>query len=69
MAPVTEDKSRTEQPSTTLEVLTELHLIESTMNGWLTYLIRWVEQRKASIHLCCKKVKIASMSMENIVKS
>ena len=33
MAPATEDKSRTEQPLTTLEVLTELHLIESTMNG------------------------------------
>uniref|UniRef100_A0A8W4FDS7 Uncharacterized protein n=1 Tax=Sus scrofa TaxID=9823 RepID=A0A8W4FDS7_PIG len=28
----------------------------------------WVERRKISIHLCCKKLKISAMPMENIMK-
>ncbi|XP_032486378.1 melanoma antigen preferentially expressed in tumors-like [Phocoena sinus] len=68
MAPVAEDRSRTEQSLTPVVVFIELHLKERTMDRFLTYLIRWVEQRKASVHLCCKKLKILSMSMENIMK-
>ena len=68
MAPVAEDRSRAEQPSAPLVVFIELHLKERTLDGFLTYLMRWVEERKASIHLCCKKLKIVSMPMENIVK-
>ena len=69
MTPVAEVRSRTEQPLAPLEVFIELHFKESIIDDFLIYLMRWVEQRKASIHLCCKKLKIASMSMENIVKS
>ncbi|XP_057588481.1 PRAME family member 12-like [Hippopotamus amphibius kiboko] len=68
MAPVAEDRSRTEQPLAPLEVFIDLHLKERTMDGFLTYLLRWVEERRASINLCCKKLKIVSMPMENITK-
>ena len=68
MAQVAEDRSRTKQPVAPLEVFIELHLKERTLDGFLTYLIRWVEQRKASIHLCCKKLRILSFPMENIMK-
>ncbi|XP_030739063.1 PRAME family member 12-like [Globicephala melas] len=68
MAQVAEDRSRAKQPRAPLEVFIELHLKERTLDGFLTYLIRWVEQRKASIHLCCKKLRILSFPMENIMK-
>uniref|UniRef100_A0A8C0CT93 Uncharacterized protein n=1 Tax=Balaenoptera musculus TaxID=9771 RepID=A0A8C0CT93_BALMU len=68
MAQVAEDRSRTKQPMAPLEVFIELHLKERTLDGFLTYLIRWVEQRKASVHLCCKKLRILSFPMENTMK-
>ncbi|XP_059935867.1 PRAME family member 4-like [Mesoplodon densirostris] len=66
MARVAEDSSRTKQPLARLEVFVELRLKESNLDEFLIYLIRWVEQRKASIHLCCKKLKIITMPTENI---
>ncbi|XP_059997960.1 PRAME family member 27-like [Lagenorhynchus albirostris] len=68
MAPVAEDRSRTEQPLAPLEVFIELCLSEGTMDEFFIYLMQWVEKRKVSIHLCCKKLKIVTMSMENIMK-
>ena len=59
---------RTEQPLAPFEVFIELHLKERSMGRFLTYLMRWVEERKASIHLCCKKLRIISFSMDNIMK-
>ena len=67
MAPVAEDRSRTEQPSAPLEVFIELCLNEGTVDEFFIYLMQWVEKRKVSIHLCCKKLKIVTMSMENIM--
>uniref|UniRef100_A0A8C0CTH3 Melanoma antigen preferentially expressed in tumors-like n=1 Tax=Balaenoptera musculus TaxID=9771 RepID=A0A8C0CTH3_BALMU len=68
MAPVVEDISRTKQPLAPLEVFIEICLKKKTLDEFLAYLIRWVEQRKGSIHLCCKKLKIVSMPKENIKK-
>ncbi|XP_007170125.2 PRAME family member 12-like [Balaenoptera acutorostrata] len=68
MAPVVEDISRTKQPLAPLEVFIEICLKKKTLDEFLAYLIRWVEQRKASIHLCCKKLKIVSTPKENIKK-
>ncbi|XP_040112473.1 PRAME family member 8-like [Oryx dammah] len=68
LAPVAEDISRTRHPLTPLEVYIELCLMKKPLEKFLTYLFRWVEQRKASIHLCCKKMKIISMSKENMKK-
>ena len=66
LAPVAEDMSRIKHALTPLEVYIELYLKKKSLEKFLTYLFRWVEQRKASIHLCCKKMKIISMSKENM---
>lgn len=66
LVPVAEDMSRKRHPLTPLEVYIELCLTKKPLEKFLTYLFRWVEQRKASIHLCCKKMKIISMSKENM---
>ena len=68
MALGAEDRLRTEQPLAPFEVFIELHLKERSVGGFLTYLMRWVEERKASIHLCCKKLRIISFSMDNVMK-
>ena len=68
MTPVAEVRSRTEQPLAPLEVFIELHFKESIIDDFLIYLMRWVEQRKASIHLCSNKLKIASTPLENIMQ-
>ncbi|XP_043778860.1 PRAME family member 8-like [Cervus elaphus] len=67
-APVPEPRSVTKQHVAPLKVFTDLSLKKRTLDNFLTYLLRWVEQRKASIHLCCKKLKISAMPMDNIVK-
>ncbi|XP_070623765.1 PRAME family member 27-like [Bos indicus] len=66
--PVAEPRSMTKQHVAPLKVFIDLSLKKRTLDNFLTYLLRWVEQRKASIHLCCKKLKIVSMPMGNIVK-
>ena len=68
MAPGVVDSLRAEKPLVPFEVFIELHLKERSMDGFLTCLMRWVEQRKASIHLCCKKLRIISFSMDKIMK-
>jgi len=67
MVPMAEDGSRIEKPLAPFEVFTELHLKERTMNEFLTYLLKWVEERDPFIHLCCKKLKIVSFPMDNIM--
>ncbi|XP_010999231.3 PRAME family member 8 [Camelus dromedarius] len=66
MTSLAEDSSSTEQPLAPLEVFIELCLKKRTLDGFHTYLFRWVEQRRVSIHLCCKKLQIFSMPMKNI---
>ncbi|XP_043778863.1 PRAME family member 8-like [Cervus elaphus] len=68
MAPVAEQSSRTHQPLAPLKVYIELCLKKRTLDNFLTYLLRWVKQREASIYLCCKKLTILAMLMENVMK-
>ena len=68
MAPGAVESLRVEKPLAPFEVFIELHLKERSVDGFLTYLMRWVEERKASIHLCCKKLRIISFSMDNVMK-
>ncbi|KAF4008619.1 hypothetical protein G4228_020390 [Cervus hanglu yarkandensis] len=68
MAPMAEDGSRIKKPLVPFEVFTELQLKERTMSEFLTYLLKWVEQRDPFIHLCCKKLKMVSFPMDNIMK-
>ena len=58
----------TKQHVAPLKVFIDLSLKKRTLDNFLTYLLRWVDQRKASIHLCCKKLKIVSMPMDSVVK-
>ena len=66
MVPGAVDNLRAEKPLALFEVFIELHLKERSMDGFLTYLLKWVEERKASIYLCCKRLRILSFPMENI---
>uniref|UniRef100_A0A8C6FXL6 Uncharacterized protein n=1 Tax=Moschus moschiferus TaxID=68415 RepID=A0A8C6FXL6_MOSMO len=66
--PVAKNRPRTQRTFAPLEVFIELHINGRSMDGSLAYLMRWVEERKASIHLCCKKLKIESMPRDNIMK-
>lgn len=68
MAPVSEGSLRKGRPLAPLEVFIELCLKERTMDEFLTYLIRWIADRKDSIHLCCKKLMIESIPFKNIMK-
>ncbi|XP_061015775.1 PRAME family member 8-like [Dama dama] len=68
VAPGAEDRSSTETVLAPFEVFIELHLKERSMDGFLICLMRWVEQRKASIHLCCKRLRILSFSMDKIMR-
>ena len=68
MAPGTEPRSTTKLHLAPLKVFINHCLKEKTLDNFLTYFLGWVEQRKSSIHLCCKKLKIISMPMDNIVK-
>ncbi|KAM9705911.1 melanoma antigen preferentially expressed in tumors-like [Dama dama] len=68
MVPCAVDSLRAEKPLAPFKVFIELHLKERSMDGFLTYLLKWVEERKASIHLCCKRLRILSFPMENIMK-
>uniref|UniRef100_A0A8C6CYS6 PRAME family member 9/15 n=1 Tax=Moschus moschiferus TaxID=68415 RepID=A0A8C6CYS6_MOSMO len=67
-AAVAEPRSTTKRPSTPLKVFIDLCLKKRSLDNFLTYFLRWVEQRRSSVHLCCKKLKIVSMPMDSIVK-
>ena len=68
MAPVAEQSSTAKLHLAPLKIFMDLCLKKRTLDNFLTYLLRWVEQRKASVHLCCKKLKISAMPMDNVVK-
>ena len=68
MASVAKDMPRTKYPLAPLEVYINLWLKKKTLGKFLSYPFRCEEQRKGSIHLCCKKMKIVSRSKENIKK-
>lgn len=68
MAPTAKHRSMTKQLLAPLRLFIDLCLKKRTLDNFLTYLIKWVEQRKVSIHLGCKELKIVSMPIENIMK-
>ncbi|XP_038169355.1 oogenesin-1-like [Arvicola amphibius] len=41
-----------------LSVLTDLKLVNSQLGECAMYLWRWAQQRKGSVHLCCRKLEI-----------
>ena len=67
-APVAEQSSTTKQHLAPLKVFIDLCLKKRTLDNFLTYILRWVEQSKSSIHLCSKKLKTVSMPVDGTVK-
>ncbi|XP_027426333.1 melanoma antigen preferentially expressed in tumors-like [Zalophus californianus] len=67
MGPVAKDGVRMRQPLAPLVVSIDLCLRGRTQDECLTYLLRWATQR-SSLHLCCKKLKIFTMAIQNIKK-
>ncbi|XP_064149515.1 melanoma antigen preferentially expressed in tumors-like [Loxodonta africana] len=51
-----------------MEVLIDLCLKETNMDEFLTFLIRRVRQREGLLALCCRKLKIVAMPLQNIEK-
>uniref|UniRef100_A0A8C5ZZ76 PRAME nuclear receptor transcriptional regulator n=1 Tax=Marmota marmota marmota TaxID=9994 RepID=A0A8C5ZZ76_MARMA len=54
------------QPLAPVEVLIDLCLKEGSRDKLLASLIEKVKQKKGLLHLCCKKLKIFSVPMQNI---
>ncbi|XP_076986912.1 melanoma antigen preferentially expressed in tumors-like [Tamandua tetradactyla] len=50
-----------------LEVVIDLCFKEDTLDEFLTYLMEWVKQRKGSVHLCCRKLKVFAKPMQNFM--
>uniref|UniRef100_A0A8C8WQK5 Uncharacterized protein n=2 Tax=Panthera leo TaxID=9689 RepID=A0A8C8WQK5_PANLE len=63
--PVAEDSLRMKGPSGPLTVFVDLCLRERALDERLANLIRWARRRR-SLHLCCKKVTIFGMPVQNI---
>ncbi|KAM9632780.1 melanoma antigen preferentially expressed in tumors-like [Trichechus inunguis] len=64
------DDSRTveKHPLAPMELLMDLCLKEAAPEEILTFLIKRVKQRKGLLHLCCRKLKIVAMPLQNIEK-
>ena len=52
-----------------LRIFVDLSLKKRTLDNFLTYLLRWVVQIKASIYLCCKKLKIFAVPWKISLRS
>ncbi|XP_007196437.1 melanoma antigen preferentially expressed in tumors [Balaenoptera acutorostrata] len=51
-----------------VEVLIDLYLKEGTPDPSLSYLLKKVKQRRGSLRLCCQKLRIFTMPMQNMRK-
>ncbi|XP_028639918.1 oogenesin-3-like, partial [Grammomys surdaster] len=52
-----------------LKVTTQLELIEGRLDESATYyLLQWAQQRKDSIHLCCRKLKIQGSTKATFIE-
>lgn len=45
-----------------LKMTTAFYLMEGRLEDSATYLLQWVQQRKDSIHLCCRKLQINGLT-------
>ncbi|KAM4816196.1 PRAME family member 12-like [Urocitellus parryii] len=53
-------------PTLPLKVLVNLCFQQRPLNAFLSFLFRWVDERKGLIQLCCKKLQICSLPIHNI---
>ncbi|XP_028640044.1 oogenesin-3-like [Grammomys surdaster] len=50
-----------------LKVTTQLELIEGRLDESAAYLLQWAQQRKDSIHLCCRKLEIQGLTKAAVI--
>ncbi|XP_058137706.1 melanoma antigen preferentially expressed in tumors [Dasypus novemcinctus] len=65
---VEDSRVEEKQPLAPLEVLLDLYLKEDTPDEFLSYIIKKVKERKEVLYLCCNKLKIFAMPIQNIRK-
>ncbi|XP_031229080.1 oogenesin-1-like [Mastomys coucha] len=51
-----------------LKVVIDCVLKTAYFDEWTTYLLQWVQERKSSIHLCCRKLHSCTSSVSNVIK-
>ncbi|XP_076994182.1 melanoma antigen preferentially expressed in tumors-like [Tamandua tetradactyla] len=51
-----------------LEVVIDLYFKNGALDEHLTYLMEWVTQRHSSIHLCCRKLNVSGLPIQNLNK-
>ncbi|KAL6086172.1 hypothetical protein STEG23_013447 [Scotinomys teguina] len=56
------------QPLQPLKVFIDIYLKPRALGACLSYLFLWVERRKGLLQLGCKKLKISTMAIQNMVK-
>ncbi|XP_028640018.1 oogenesin-3-like [Grammomys surdaster] len=50
------------------KVTTQLELMMGRLDESATYLLQWAQQRKDSIHLCCRKLKIQGLAKATVIE-
>ncbi|XP_076966251.1 PRAME family member 12-like [Callospermophilus lateralis] len=55
-------------PTLPLKVLVNLCFQQRPLNAFLSFLFRWVDERKGLIQLCCKKLQMCSFPVRTIEK-
>jgi hypothetical protein len=43
-------------------------LMKASFDEWTIYLLQWVQQRKCSIHLCCRKLHSCASPVSTVIK-
>uniref|UniRef100_D4AD50 Oogenesin 3 n=2 Tax=Rattus norvegicus TaxID=10116 RepID=D4AD50_RAT len=51
-----------------LTVITQLQLRKDRLDESTTYLVQWAQQRKDSIHLCCRNLEIQGLTMAMVLE-
>ncbi|XP_028639854.1 oogenesin-3-like [Grammomys surdaster] len=51
-----------------LKLTTQLELIEGRLDESATYLLQWAQQRKDSIHLCCRRLEIQGLTKATVIE-
>uniref|UniRef100_A0A8C6N0S1 PRAME like 6 n=1 Tax=Mus spicilegus TaxID=10103 RepID=A0A8C6N0S1_MUSSI len=49
-------------------VVTDFELMQESFDEWTIYLMQWIQERKSSIHLCCRKLNSCASPVSNVIE-
>lgn len=49
-------------------VVTDFELTQESFDEWTIYLMQWIQERKSSIHLCCRKLNSCASPVSNVIE-